>query len=118
MEEDNFIFEDQHAMRLTHYVMAERLMQVEAHKIIEEWKANATHETLAFILEGGFKGYHNFTDSELIAEYIDGAEDKWYDLQADGELPWDSYEDDPILQLLEDEAGELEKAAMRARSTL
>ena len=55
MEEENFIFEDQHSMRLTHYVMAERLMQVEAHKIIEEYKANATHETLAFILEGGFK---------------------------------------------------------------
>ena len=32
MEEEKFIFEDQHAMRLTHYVMAERLMQVEAHK--------------------------------------------------------------------------------------
>ena len=51
MEEEKFIFEDQHAMRLTHYVMAERLMQVEAYKIIEEWKANGTHETLAFILE-------------------------------------------------------------------
>ena len=50
MEEEKFIFEDQHAMRLTHYVMAERCMQVEAHKIIEEYKANATHETLAFIL--------------------------------------------------------------------
>jgi hypothetical protein len=118
MEEDNFIFEDQHAMRLTHYVMAERLMQIEAHKIIEEYKDNATHETLAFILEGGFKGFHNFTDSELIAEYIDGAEDKWYSLQEDGELPWGMYEDDPMMQLIEDEAGELEKAAMKARSTL
>tara|TARA_A100001011_G_C13698138_1_gene590360 strand:- start:128 stop:484 length:357 start_codon:yes stop_codon:yes gene_type:complete len=118
MEEEKFIFEDQHAMRLTHYVMAERCMQVEAHKIIEEWKANATHETLAFILEGGFKGFHNYTDSELIAEYIDGAEDKWYDLHADGELPWDSYEDDPIHQLLADEAGELEEAARKARSVL
>ena len=118
MEEEKFIFEDQHAMRLTHYVMAERCMQVEAHKIIEEYKANATHETLAFILEGGFKGFHNYTDSELIAEYIDGVEDKWYDLQADGELPWDSYEDDPIDQLLEDENGELEEAARKARSVL
>ena len=118
MQEENFIFEDQHAMRLTHTVMAERLMQVEAYKIIEEVNQGASHETLAHILEGGFKGYHNFTDSELIAEYIDGAEDKWYSLQEDRELPWDSYEDDPIHQLLEDEAGELEQAAMKARSTL
>ena len=115
MEEEKFIFEDRRSMRLTHYVMAERLMQVEAYKIIEEYKANATHETLAFILEGGFKGFHNYTDSELIAEYIDGVEDKWYDLQADGELPWTPYEDDPIHQLLEDENGELEEAARKAR---
>jgi len=70
------------------------------------------------MLEGGFKGYHNYTDSELIAEYIDGAEDKWYSLQEDGELPWGMYEDDPMMQLIEDEAGELEKAAMKARATL
>jgi hypothetical protein len=28
------------------------------------------------------------------------------------------YEDDPMMQLIEDEAGELEKAAMKARATL
>ena len=118
MEEEKFIFEDQHAMRLTHFVMAERCMQVEAHRIIEESKTYGTHDYLASILEGGFKGFHNFTDSELIAEYIDGVEDKWYDLQADGELPWAPYAYDPILQLMEDEAGELEEAARKARSVL
>ena len=115
---EEFIFEDQRSMRLTHYVMAERLMQVEAYKIMEEYRSNNEYVVLGFMLEDGFKGYHNFTDSELIAEYIDGAEDKWYDLQADGELPWDSYEDDPIHQLMEDEAGELEEAAKKARSVL
>jgi hypothetical protein len=54
----------------------------------------------------------------LIAEYIDGVEDKWYELHGDGELPWASYEDDPIHQLMEDEAGELEEAARKARSVL
>ena len=98
MEEEKFIFEDQHAMRLTHYVMAERCMQVEAHKIIQEWKANATHETLAFILEGGFKGFHNMDSSELIKEYKD-IEDKWYELEADNELNWEPYEEDPIHKL-------------------
>ena len=31
---------------------------------------------------------------------------------------WGMYEDDPMMQLIEDEAGELEKAAMKARATL
>ena len=115
---EEFIFEDKRSMRLTHYVMAERLMQVEAYKIMEEYRSNKEYVALGFMLESGFKGYHNYTDSELIAEYINGAEDKWYDLQANGELPWESYEDDPMVQLLEDEAGELEKAAMKARATL
>ena len=115
---EEFIFEDQRSMRLTHYVMAERLMQVEAYKIMEEYRSNNEYVVLGFILEGGFKGYHNYADSELIAEYIDGAEDKWYSLQEDRKLPWGMYEDDPMMQLIEDEAGELEKAAMKARSTL
>lgn len=118
MEEEKFIFEDQHAMRLTHYVMAERCMQVEAYKIVNEVNRGASYETLAHILDGGFKGFHNYTDSELIAEYIDGVEDKWYELHGDGELPWAPYEDDPIHQLMEDEAGELEEAARKARSVL
>jgi hypothetical protein len=88
MEEEKFIFEDQHAMRLTHYVMAERCMQVEAYKIVNEINRGASHE------------------------------DKWYELHGDGELPWASYEDDPIHQLMEDEAGELEEAARKARSVL
>ena len=54
MEEEKFIFEDQHAMRLTHYVMAERCMQVEAYKIVNEVNRGASHETLAHILDGGF----------------------------------------------------------------
>ena len=115
---EEFIFEDQRSMRLTHYVMAERLMQVEAYKIMEEYRSNNEYVVLGFMLEGGFKGYHNYTDSELIAEYIDGAEDKRYSLQEDGELPWGMYEDDPMMQLIEDEAGELEQAAMKARATL
>jgi hypothetical protein len=33
--------------------------------------------------------------SELIEEYKQ-IEEQWYQLQADGELYWDPYEDDPI----------------------
>ena len=114
---EDHLYEDEKAMKLTPYVMAERCLQVEAWGILKDAQ-DRDYSTLTYILEGGFKGFHNFTDSELIAEYIDGVEDKWYDLQADGELPWDSYEDDPIHQLMEDEGGELEEAARKARSVL
>ena len=114
----DIIYTDKQGHGLTHYVMAERCIQTEYSAIMKDLNYGPTSETLIYILEGGFKGFHNFTDSELIAEYIDGVEDKWYDLQADGELPWDSYEDDPIHQLLEDEAGELEETAKKARSVL
>ena len=32
----------------------------------------------------------------------DGAEDKWYELYQDNELPWEAYEDDPIHKLEEE----------------
>ena len=38
--------------------------------------------------------------SELIEEYK-GIEDRWYQLEADGELPFEAYEDDPIHKLQE-----------------
>jgi len=38
--------------------------------------------------------------SELIKEYKD-IEDKWYELEADNELSWEPYEDDPIHTLKE-----------------
>ena len=47
---EEFIFEDQRSMRLTHYVMAERLMQVEAYKIMEEYRSNNEYVVLGFML--------------------------------------------------------------------
>ena len=38
--------------------------------------------------------------SELIEEY-ESIEDKWYELEADGELPFEAYEEDPIHTLKE-----------------
>ena len=38
--------------------------------------------------------------SELIEEYKD-IEDQWYQLESDGELPFEPYEDDPIHTLKE-----------------
>ena len=92
-------YEDNRAMVLSHYVMAERCMQVEAVKIYDDYKKGDV-STLVYILEGGFKGFHNMDSSELIQEYKE-IEDKWYQLEQDDELEWDPYEDDPIHTLKE-----------------
>ena len=65
---EDHLYEDERAMRLTPYVMAERCLQVEASSIYKEYK-NGDYETLTYILEGGFKGFHNMDSSELIEEY-------------------------------------------------
>ena len=96
---EDFLYEDERAMKLTPYVMSERCLQVEAVKIYDDYKKGDT-STLTYILEGGFKGFHNMDSSELIEEYQE-IESKWYQLQADNELEWEPYEDDPIHKLKE-----------------
>ena len=96
---EDFLYEDERAMKLTPYVMSERCLQVEAAKIYND-KAEGDYSTLTYILEGGFKGFHNMDNSELIEEYK-GIEDQWYQLESDGELPWEAYEEDPIHTLTE-----------------
>ena len=97
---EDHLYEDERAMRLTPYVMSERCLQVEAVKIYDDYKKGDT-STLTYILEGGFKGFHNMDSSELIEEYQE-IESKWYQLQADNELEWEPYEDDPIHALNEE----------------
>ena len=96
---EDHLYEDEKAMKLTPYVMAERCLQVEAWGILKDAQ-DRDYSTLTYILEGGFKGFHNMDSSELIKEYKD-IEDKWYELEADGELPFEAYEDDPIHTLKE-----------------
>ena len=96
---EDHLYEDERAMRLTPYVMAERCIQVEVASIFKD-KEEGDYSTLTYILEGGFKGFHNMDSSELIQEYKE-IEDKWYQLEQDDELEWDPYEDDPIHKLKE-----------------
>ena len=91
-------YEDSRAMVLSHYVMAERCLQVEATKIYNDFN-EGDYSTLTYILEGGFRGFHKYTKQEQRDEWLDGAEDKWFQLYADGELPWEPYEEDPICQV-------------------
>ena len=91
---DDLLYEDERAMALTHYVMAERCLQAELTAIFLDSK-EGDYSTLTYILEGGFKGFHNMEPSELIKEYKD-IEDKWYDWYEAEQLYTSVYEDDPI----------------------
>ena len=87
-------YEDSRAMVLSHYVMAERCLQVESYKIYRDFK-EGDYSTLTYILEGGFRGFHKMTREDLEAEYKE-VEELWYELEASRELYWEAYEDDPI----------------------
>ena len=97
---EDLLYEDERAMKLTHYVMAERCLQVEIHGIYSDYKCG-DYDTLTYILEGGFKGFHNMEPSELIKEY-DDIEDKWYDLYETNQHLFEPYEEDPIHKLEEE----------------
>ena len=105
---EDHLYEDERAMRLTPYVMAERCLQVEAVKIYDDYKKGDV-STLVYILEGGFRGFHKFSEEDLIAEYKD-KEESFYALYEDGSLPYELYEDDPLIALELDENGEVEHA--------
>ena len=97
---EDHLYEDERAMRLTPYVMAERCLQVEMSNICKDYKSG-DYDTLTYILEGGFKGYHNMDSSELIDEYK-SIEDLWYNLYECNEFEFTPYEEDPIHKLEEE----------------
>ena len=112
VEQSAIVGEDSRSLNLTHYVLAERLIQVEYANIMEDPHPLPSN-TLIYILEGGFRGYHKMTSGELWSEWKDGAEDKWYQLYEYGDLPWEPYEDDPIVALEKDENGEVKTYGQR-----
>ena len=86
----DFIYEDKRALRLSHYVMAERCMLVE-YKTIQDEIREGQSDTLIYILEGGHRGFHKYSEGALIEEYKD-MEEKFYSLYEDGELPYELYD--------------------------
>lgn len=117
VEQSAIVGEDSRSLSLTHYVLAERLLQVEYASIAKEIREEASSETLTYILEGGFRGFHKYTSGELWSEWKDGAEDKWYQLYEDDALPWEAYDEDPIHSLEEDENGEVKTYGQRLGET-
>ena len=96
---EDHLYEDERAMRLTPYVMAERCLQVEAWGIIKDAQ-DRDYSTLTYILEGGFRGFHKMSREDLEAECKE-IEDTWYELEANKRLYWEAYEDDPIWNITE-----------------
>ena len=94
---EDHLYEDERAMRLTPYVMAERCLQVEMSDIYQDYKSG-DYDTLSYILSGGFKGFHNMDSSELIEEYK-AIEDMWYDRYEANWFEFEPYEEDPIHKL-------------------
>lgn len=112
VEQSAIVGEDSRSLNLTHYVLAERLIQVKYANIMED-PYPLPSNTLIYILEGGFRGYHKMTSGELWSEWKDGAEDKWYQLYEDGDLPWEPFDEDPIVALEKDENGEVKTYGQR-----
>ena len=95
---DEVIIRDSRGHELTHYVLAERLLQVEYSQISEEIRTEPSSETLTYILEGGFRGFHKYTKEELLAEWSE-VEDKFWTLVDDDSMPWEVYDEDPLASL-------------------
>ena len=97
IEEDlSFVGTDSRGNNLTHYVIAERCLQAEYHLIRDEIINSPSSETMIYMLEGGFRGFHNMSSGELWSEWR-SKEELWFELYDNGGLPWDVYEDDTIL---------------------
>ena len=65
---------DKKGYELSHYIMAERCLQVEYSSIMRDLRDSPTSETLIYILEGGFKGFHKYSDEQMIEAYKEAAD--------------------------------------------
>ena len=108
VEAETVVGQDGRGLNLTHYVLAERLLQVEFTNIKKDLNEDGQSDTLCYILKGGFRGFHKQSSGELWSEWKE-VEEKFYRLYEDDELPWSVYEEDPLVALEEDETGEVAK---------
>ena len=116
VEQQAIVGEDSRGLQLTHYVLAGRLIQVEYANIADSIRTGMTDDNLIYILEGGFRGFHKFTSGELWAEWKE-VEEKFYHLYETNGLPWEVYDEDPLVALEEDENGEVKTYGQRLAET-
>ena len=111
-EPTDMVLEDSRGLNLSHTVLADRLAQVEYHKIMDEMMAplgDKAHPSavLAEMLETGFRGYHHMSQKELMDEWHEN-EELFYQLYQDLGLYYGLNEDDPLVALEQDENDEVE----------
>ena len=114
--EHETLLEDGRGLNLSHYVVAERMMQYEAYLILRDIDQENNYDNLIFMLSDGHTGYHQMSNTELVDQWGD-SEDGWYGAYEDGNLPWEVYEEDPINMLEQDECGEVEYAGRKAKGS-
>jgi hypothetical protein len=96
-QQELIVGQDDQGRDLTHYVLAERVLQCEYHMIVDEAKNTPSSETLIYILEGGFRGFHNMSPGELWSEWKT-KEALFTTLHKNKNLPWELYDGDPLLE--------------------
>ena len=116
VEQSTIVGEDSRSLQLSHNVLAERLLQVEYYRIQEDIREGHNSDTLIYILEGGFRGYHKMSSGELWAEWKE-VEEKFYHLYETKTLPWEVDEEDPLVALEKDENGEVATYGQRLAET-
>jgi len=96
MEDKGIVGTDVRGHNLSHWVLAERLIQLEYSTIKTEVLSGDVSEVLAYVLEGGFRGYHKMTGGELWSEWQNNdAEARWYKMFYGKNLDWTPDSDDP-----------------------
>ena len=112
-EHENIV-EDKRGLSLSHYVLAERMMQYEAYLIMRDINKENNYDNLIYMLSDGCKGYHKMDNTELVSHWGD-SEEGWYGAYEEGSLPWEVYEEDPISILEDDETGEARWASRKGK---
>ena len=109
------IGQDSRGLDLTHYVLAERIIQDDIRLML---KAHAVgdYDFISTRFGEGHRGYHNMTGGDLWSEWGD-IEETWYGAYEDDELPYPPVEEDPIHRLEEDENGEVATYGQRLAET-
>jgi hypothetical protein len=94
-QRDLIVGQDDQGRDLTHYVLAERVTQCEYHQIVDEARNTPSSETLIYILEGGFRGFHNMSPGELWSEWKT-KQDLFMTLYENKGPPWELHDEDPL----------------------
>ena len=93
-EPEDVIHTDSKGHKLTHRILAERLIQVDTKKIQDD-AGHGDYQYLASIFETGFRGYHNMGQKELIDEWRE-QEEQFFEMLDQGSFLYQMDPEDPL----------------------